>query len=111
MAEKESGFMGIITDGLSYISQIISASIFPPIVDGAENIMKKVEERMLIMEKKILRKICSMAVIGLGILFLVLSLLFFLIEYLQWSKTIAFLSIGLIIVIAGLLLKVGESNI
>jgi len=109
--EKEQGFMGIIKDGLSYVSQIVSASIFPPIVDGAESVMKKVEERMLIMEKKILRKICSFAVIGLGVLFLIIALLFFLTEYLQWSNTIAFLSIGLIAFIIGLILKVGESNI
>lgn len=45
-SEKEHGFMDIIKDGLRYISQTVSSSIFPPIAEGAEMVIKKIEDSM-----------------------------------------------------------------
>lgn len=108
MAEQENGFMNSIKEGFSYISQIISASIFPVIAEGTEIIMKNIDERIEIIEKRILKKISSLIVIGFGLAFLIFSLLFFLIEYLGWSNALAFFSIGIIVFVIGLLLKLGE---
>ena len=93
--EKGHGFMDIIKDGLSIVSQIITASILPPIAEGAEVVMKKIEERIMRIEKLIIRKLTSFLIIGVGALFLILALLFFLIEYLGWSHSVAFFSIGI----------------
>jgi len=106
--EKEHGFMDIIKGGLSYISQIISASIFPPIVDGMEIVMKNIERRIIQMERRILRKVYSALIIGLGGVFLIFALFNFLIEFLGWTKTTSYLSIGMIIFVIGLMLKIGE---
>ena len=105
--EKGNGFMDIITDGLGYISQIISASIFPPMAEGADMVMRTVEERLMRMQKRILRRMSTLMIICFGGVLLILSFLFFLIEYLAFSKAAAFFSIGIIIFVIGLLLKAG----
>jgi len=110
MREKDNGFMGMIKDGLGYVSQVIMASIVPPIADGAEVLMNNIEERISRLEKKIMRKIYSGAIIGFSAILLLSALFFFLIEYLQWSKTIAFLSIGIIILVTGLIIKLSVSD-
>ena len=108
--EKEHGFVNIMRDGLSYISKIILASIFPQIAEGAEMVMKTIDDRILRIEKRILRKLSSLLIIGFGLVFLVLALFFFLIDSLYWSKAAAYFSVGILIFVIGLLLKIGESD-
>jgi hypothetical protein len=106
--EKKYGFVDITKDVLGYISQIISASIFPSITQGTSIVMNNIEDRIIRIEKRIMRKISSFLIIGFGGVFLIFSFFFFLIEYLDFSKTMAFFSIGIIIFIIGLMLKLGE---
>ncbi|GEM_PF-1392135 len=108
--EKKRGFIDILKDGISFISQIISASVFPPIAEGAEVIMKNIEDRIMIMEQRIIKKITNLFIIGFGAIFLIFALFFALREYLAWSNTATFFSIGIVLFIIGLLLKIGESN-
>ena len=108
--KKEHGFMDRIKDGLIYIFKILSSNIFPQIAEGAEMIMKNIDNRIVLIEKRILRKISTLLIIGFGGVFLILALLFFLIEHLGWSKAAAFFSIGITVFVIGLLLKVGEAN-
>jgi hypothetical protein len=111
MTEKKGkGFLNLIKEGLSNISQILVASIFPPITEGAEMIMDNIEERINKIEKRILKNLRSFLIIALGSLFLVLSLFFFSVEQLGWSKAVSFLVIGVIILFAGLLLKLRDQN-
>jgi len=107
---KEHGFMDIIKDGLGYISQIITASIIPPIAEGAEMVMKDIEVRIMLIQKRMLRKISSLVIIGFGALLLIFALLFFMIDSLGWSKALAFFSIGIIVFVTGLLLKILETD-
>jgi len=102
--EKEQGWISVIGDGLSYLSRIVSASILPPIVESSEVIMKNIDERVLRIEKRILKKIVSLFIIGFGVTFLIFSLLFFLIEHAGWSVSVSFFSIGITIFVMGLLL-------
>jgi hypothetical protein len=110
MTEKESGFMDVIKEGLGYISQVISASIFSPILEGTEIVMKNIDDRIIRIEKRILRKMFSFLIIGLGGIFLILALFFFLVESLGLSKAMAYFAIGIVVFVIGLILKVGESN-
>jgi len=73
-------------------------------------IMKNIDNRIVLIEKRILRKISTLLIIGFGGVFLILALLFFLIEHLGWSKAAAFFSIGITVFVIGLLLKAGEAN-
>lgn len=108
--EKERGFMEMIKEGLAYISQIISASIFPPIVEGAEMVMKNIEDGIIRIEKRVLRKITSLLIIGFGGVLLIFALFSFLREFLGWSNAAAFFSIGITVFVIGLLLKLAESD-
>ena len=105
--EKKSGFMAVVKAGLSYIPQIISASIFPSVEEGAERIMNNIEDRIIRIEQRILRKISALSIIGFGTVFLIFALFFFLIEYLRWSNAAAFFSIGMTVLVIGLLLRLG----
>ncbi len=107
--EKEHGFMGMIKDGLGYLSSIISASIFSPIAEGAQIVMKDIEEKIIQIEKRVLRKLLSFLVIGFGAVFLLFALFSYLREFLGWSNTAAYFSIGITIFVIGLLLKLNES--
>jgi VIT1/CCC1 family predicted Fe2+/Mn2+ transporter len=86
------------------------AGIFPPIEEGTERVIKNIEDRMMLIEKRILRKISSLLIIGFGGIFLVLALLYFLTEYLGWTNAAAFFSVGITVFVIGLLLKAGESE-
>lgn len=109
-SEKKRGFIGMITDGLSYISQVISASIFPHIAEGAKMVMDSIDERIILIEKRILGKITSLLIIGFGGIFLIFALFFYLIEFLGWSNAAAYFSIGIAVFVIGLLLKIGQSR-
>jgi hypothetical protein len=108
--EKEHGIMDIIKDGISHISHILAAGIVSPIAMGSDIVMKNIEDRIMLIEKRILKKISNLFIIGFGGIFLIFALLFFLVEFVHWSMAAAYFSIGIIIFVIGLLLKVGESD-
>ncbi|MDD5086752.1 MAG: hypothetical protein PHV16_03275 [Candidatus Nanoarchaeia archaeon] len=108
--EKKLGFVDKIKDGLSYISQIVSASIFPPISEGTERVMRTIEKRIIQIVKRIVRNISSLLIIGFGSIFLIFAFFFFLIEYLSWTKAVSFFSIGITLFVIGLMLKLSESK-
>ena len=110
MVEKENGFISLIKNGLSNLTKAISESIFSPIVDNTEKIIKNIEDKLLLMEKRIIRKISSLLIMGFGAILLIFALFFFLIESLNWNKAEALFAIGIIILIIGLLLRKGEQN-
>lgn len=102
---KEHGIKGFVKEGLSYVSTIVSANIFPIMAEGAEMVMRTIEKRILRLEKRIVRNISSLLIIGFGSIFLIFSLFFFLIEQLSWTTSAAFFFIGIIIFITGFLLR------
>jgi len=108
--KKKRGFMDTIKGGFSHIYQIISASAIPKIAKGAEMIMKNLDDRIIRIEKRILRKISSLLVISFGGVFLIFALFFFLKEHLGLSNSSAFFFIGITIFVIGLMLKLGESD-
>jgi len=105
--EKEHRFMGKIKDGLNYVSRIISASVFPQIAEGAEMVMNNIDDRIMRIEKRILRKLSSLFIMGFGGAFLIFALFSFLIESLGWSNAAAYFSIGVVVFVIGLLLRTG----
>lgn len=107
MAENKKGYLDVVKNVLNYILKTISAGIVLPI-EGFEIIADNIENRIIQMEKRILRKMLSFFVISVGALFLIFALLFYLMEYMGWSKSVALFSIGITIFIIGLLLKVRE---
>ena len=106
--KKENGLVNMVKDFFGNISQIFLGSIIPPLLDSTELVMQNIEKRIKIIEKRIIRKISSFLIISFGGIILIFSLIFYLIEYLKWSKSLAYLSIGIILLIIGLILKVKD---
>lgn len=111
MDEKEHGFKDII-------KKLISEVILSPIIEGAEVVMKNIDEKIINIEKRIIRNIekriirtlSTMLIMGLGIIFLIFSFFFALKEYLGLTNSLSFFFIGIIILLIGILLKLGKSN-
>lgn len=108
--EKEHGFTDLVKGGLNFISKIVFGGIFPTIAEGAEIVMKNIDDSMALLGKRILRRVYSSLIIGFGIVFLAFALFFYTKESLGWSNATVFFSIGIIVFVIGLLLKVGENN-
>lgn len=107
---KKNGFIDAIKSGLSSVFQIISASIFPSMTESLERVMENMEIMIVQMEKRILRKISSLLIIGFGGILLIFAIFFCLKDILGWSNAAAYFSIGIIVFVIGLLLKMRESN-
>jgi VIT1/CCC1 family predicted Fe2+/Mn2+ transporter len=108
--KKNRGFRGMMKDGLDYIAQRILANISPQTAEGMERVMQSLEDRIIRIEERVIRKIFSYAAIGFGAMFLVFALFFSLREFLGWSNSAACFSVGILMLVIGLLLNVGESK-
>jgi len=108
--EKGNGIIDMIKDAVSYIPQIITAAIVTPIAAGSDMIMGNIEERVVRIQRKILRKISIHLVIGFGGMFLIFALFYFMVEFIHWSKAAAYFSIGIVIFVIGLILKIMEER-
>ena len=78
--------------------------------DAKAILPKRGASKQIPISKRMLRKIYSLLVIAFGGVFLIFALFSFLIDYLHWSNAAAFFSIGIIIFVIGLLLKVAEPD-
>ena len=103
-------FMDKVKEGIGSIFQIISEGVFPQIAEGAEIIIKKIDQKIIETEKRILRKMYFLSIIWLGGVFLIFGLFFYLTEFLGWDRALAFFSLGIIIFVIGLLLKIWDLN-
>lgn len=80
------------------------------ITDILEGELQNLEDRLIRIEERAIRKIASFVVIGIGAIFLVFALFFSLKEFLVWSNGAAYFSIGVLMLVTGLLLNVGKSK-
>ena len=106
---KGPGFVEtMIREAVNYVARNVSAGISAPIEERSEAFMKCIEDRVMLMERRAIRAVIPVAVAGLGAIFLLIALMFFLIDYLHWNAVNAFLFVGVAVLIAGLLLKIRE---
>lgn len=71
-----------------------------------KEITKAIMVRLKRFEKYIIRQFIAIALVLISIAFLGISLTFLLIEYFNISRPIAFASIGIILLIIGIILKI-----
>jgi len=92
---KKKSFPSMISTFLSSIFSSLKNSI----AKGADEILDHMEERIMGLQKKMLRHFFIMLCIGAGIAALLLSLCFYLIDALQWPRYMVFLVLGLVLLI------------
>lgn len=71
-----------------------------------EKILYRIRLEMWRFERKIIKSIMAAFILLLSFAVLALSASFFLIEYIHLTKTLAFLIIGIILLIIGVILKI-----
>jgi hypothetical protein len=108
--EKKKSFMGLIIEVIGSIGQIVTTSLVSPIIKSADGVMKNIEDRIMHLQQRLLKRIYIAAFMGGGAVLLAIATLFFMIEELRWSNALSFFSIGSIIFLIGLLLKFRESD-
>jgi hypothetical protein len=96
--------------GAHHVSEFFVASVFPSIAQGADRVMKNVDERVLRLEQRLLRKIGTRLVLAFGGVFLVLALFFLLKDSFGWSQAAASFAIGIVAFVIGLVLIALESK-
>lgn len=109
--KEKSEFVGIVTESLSCLSGIVSAGILPRILESTTRVMNTIDHRLAHVERRIVRKLYSFAMITGGGLFLLFSFFFLLTEYFGLSNAFSFFSIGLLLCMIGLMLTLGESDV
>ncbi|MEK6819076.1 MAG: hypothetical protein AABY10_04045 [Nanoarchaeota archaeon] len=88
-----------------YIKDIFSLSLGKVSRDIQESITKTVTSQIHIIQKNVIKQFIGLAVIILALIFLAISVVFLFIEYLNLSKTISFLIVGIILLFAGLIVR------
>lgn len=108
--EKKYSFLELIKKGLNNLSKKVSFSISSPLAEKSGIITKNIDNKILQLEKRLMRKIYSSLIIGLGEVFLIFALFFFIAEHFNWNNSLTFFIIGTTIFVIGLLLKLKNYN-
>ena len=82
----------------AFFSSLFS-SIKDRVKQGADAVIDHLEERILMLQKKMLRHLFIMLCIGAGVVALLISLYFYLIDVLQWPRHTIFLVLGFALLI------------
>ena len=105
---NRKGVIKLLSELLTGFSQLLTASILPPIAQGTELILDTVNKRIRKIERRIIRSIQTQLIITIGLLFLVMSFFFFLVDQLELSKALSYLVIAIKLLFVGLFLKLQE---
>ena len=92
---KKEGFPSMLS---SFFGGLFS-SIKDRVAQGADAIIDHMEERILALQKKMLRNLFIMLCILAGIVALLLSLCFYLVDVLNWPRYVIFLVLGVLLLI------------
>lgn len=102
-----SRFEGTMNNTLKYISQGILLGIAAQIVEGTKFIFESIDRRVIKTERKILNNLYLFLLMGFAGVFLILAFFSYLKEFVGLSDTMAYLIMGVIILLVGLLIKKG----
>lgn len=87
------------------LSKHALSSVFSLISRGTERVVSTIEDKALQMERRITQHAVSVVLMLCGGLLLVCSAFFFMTESLGWSNASALLCLGLLVLIAGIIVK------
>ncbi|HLC61501.1 MAG TPA: hypothetical protein VJI52_00605 [Candidatus Nanoarchaeia archaeon] len=92
---KKEGFPSMLS---SFFGGLFS-SIKDRVTQGADAVLDHIEERIVSLQKKLLRNLFIMLCISAGIAALLLSLCFYLVDVLHWQRYVIFLVLGALLLI------------
>jgi hypothetical protein len=103
MDKNKNKFVNIIKESLGYLVQSLILGITLIINQGTDIVFSNMGKHVVRLQKRVLRLLTVFFVLWLGAISIILALFFFVIEYLKGSYTIAFSTIGVLLLIIGLL--------
>lgn len=92
MAKKEGDWKSSLVD-------VVKSQVIGRMKDYFDDMAAKVENAVVVTQKKVLRAIMSSAFMLLGIIFLILGLTFYVIDVLKYERSTVYLVIGLILIL------------
>src|SRR3989338_7842824 len=102
---KAMVLMDSIKSGFGSISDAVFSGFFSSVNREADVLIDKLEERALALQERLLKNLAVALVIGIAGAFIIFSAYFYLVESQQMSKAGAFLLLGILMIIAGWLIK------
>jgi len=106
MAKKAANGIGaVFGDVVSFFSDTLIGGLSNRINDETDLLLNKVEKRALKLQNIMMQRLAVALIMGAALVSLFLSGMFYLFEFVQITKTLAFLVLGVVLLIIGLYLK------
>ncbi len=101
MAKKEGSQSWI----KEFFLKVVSTKIIDNIKEEVRTVTHDLQARLYHMQEVMMQKLFATLIMFLGFVFVTVAFVFFMIEYLEWSATISFLAVGLILVMFSFAMK------
>ncbi|TAL52482.1 MAG: hypothetical protein EPN86_05260 [Nanoarchaeota archaeon] len=96
------GLLDILKSGMSMLPELFFSSVFNRLRAEADVLADKIERRLARLESRFISLLMSASFFITAALFLALALLFFLIDSLKMPRSIAFLAMGTVMLLAAI---------
>ena len=103
--KRKDGFLDVVGSGLRRLYDRVSDVVEEGVEERMEIWAQRIEERLQRMQRKIMYTVAGGVAMGVGLLFLVGALFSYMIEYMHWSRTMAFLITGILVCVIGAFMK------
>jgi len=103
--KKGGGVLHTLKEGVESLSGMLFSFFSAKIDEEANVILHKVEGRVDVVSERLIKKLSTAILSGIGFLFLIIAGVSFLIEAQGYSYTQAFIVSGLIVIVLSILLK------
>src|SRR3989344_8304203 len=102
---RAASLIDSVRSGFESFSDALLSGFFNSVNREADLIMDRLEERAFLFQERLVRKLASSLLVGIAGIFLISSAYFYLVEFRQMSRTGAFFLLGVLLLIAGWLMK------
>jgi uncharacterized membrane protein YwzB len=107
---QESNETDLVRTVVSTASKYVMENVFGKINDEIRLVLGTVEKKGYEMQERMLQRLFSFVTLVLAFIFIVLAINSFLLEYLNLTKTEAYLLVGVVLLAIYYLLKRGEKR-
>ena len=88
----------------SVLMNVVKGQVLGRIKDYFDEMVEKVNNAIVVTQKKIIRALMSSAFMLLGVIFIVLGLTFYAVDVLKYTRSTVYLLIGIILILVSVIL-------
>jgi VIT1/CCC1 family predicted Fe2+/Mn2+ transporter len=93
---------------MDYIEDVLKSGLRRTLANVRDDVERAISKSLRRTTRRIVMELTGMLLILISVLFLAAAVTFFFIEYLVFTKTVSFLIVGIIILLAGLIIKINN---